>query len=268
MRRRCRPLLGTFVEIVAEQDQAVEAAFAAVGRVHRLMSAHEPDSDVSRINRAAHCEWVAVDAWTAAVIERALYWWEQSEGAFDVLEAGKAAIDGDLLPRHPDQPLPVSDDMSVLELENSRVRLSLPATIDLGGIAKGFAVDRAVDALRAGGALAGLVNAGGDMRGFGGDWPVQVRDPATQRPVAEIGLNDRALASSASIDGSMLHICNPDERWRSVTVCAPIAIDADALTKIVLAASPVAAKCLRHAEAQAFGITVDGTVEALPLEKA
>ena len=71
--RRARPLLGTFVEIEVagatepEMADAVDAAFAAVAEVHRLMSFHDPDSDISRLNREAHVRPLAVHAWTYAV---------------------------------------------------------------------------------------------------------------------------------------------------------------------------------------------------------
>src|SRR2546423_9578278 len=84
MHSRCRPLLGTLVEVTADREDAIEAAFAAVEQVHRLMSAHEQDSDVSRINRFAHLRPVEVHDWTARVIERGLVWAKRSEGAFDV----------------------------------------------------------------------------------------------------------------------------------------------------------------------------------------
>src|SRR5438552_4284069 len=106
MHSRCRPLLGTLVEVTADREEAIEAAFAAVDKVHRLMSAHEPDSDVSRINRFAHLRRVEVHDWTARVIERALFWSKRSAGAFDVVRAGKAAVEDGRLPRHADQPQP------------------------------------------------------------------------------------------------------------------------------------------------------------------
>ena len=263
MLRRCRPLLGTFVEVTAERESAIEAAFAAITRVHRLMSAHEDGSDVSRINRAGHGTPVLVDDWTAAVLRRALFWWKQSDGAFDVLRAGKSAIAGNRLPLHADQPFPTAEDASSLELNDQLVRLHEAATIDVGGIAKGFAVDRAVDALRAHGSAAGLVNAGGDMSGFGPGWPVRIHDPASGIPRAEVLLTNRAIATSALIDGTMEHICNPGERWTSATVCAATAMDADALTKIVLTGSPRTPECLAQAAAEAFCLNEDGTVEPI-----
>src|SRR5438093_9932596 len=100
MPRRCRPLLGTFVELTADREDAIEAGFPAINQVHRLMSAHEPDSDVSRINRFAHLRAIEVHEWTARVLERALFWSKRSAGAFDVVRAGKAAVDRGLIPHH------------------------------------------------------------------------------------------------------------------------------------------------------------------------
>jgi FAD:protein FMN transferase len=251
------------VEIAAERESAIEAAFGAVTRVHRLMSAHQYESDVSRINRAGHRTPVLVDGWTAAVLRRALYWWKQSDGAFDVLRAGKSAVGGNRLPRHADQPMPTAGDSSTLELHDHLVRLHEPATVDLGGIAKGFAVDCAVDALRAYGTAAGLVNAGGDMRAFGPGLPVQINDPVYGIPRAEVLLTNRAIATSALIDGTMEHIYSWEERWTSATVCAATAMDADALTKIVLTGSPKTPKCLAQATAEAFCLNRDGTVEPI-----
>ena len=69
---RCRPLLGTFVEVTAENADIIDAAFAAIARVHALMSAHEPDSELSRLNRHAHRAPVEVSAETTEVLDRAL----------------------------------------------------------------------------------------------------------------------------------------------------------------------------------------------------
>jgi thiamine biosynthesis lipoprotein len=60
--------------VAADDDEAIEGAFAEIEVVHRLMSAHEPQSDVSRINRIAHFEPVEVHEWTARVLKRSLFW--------------------------------------------------------------------------------------------------------------------------------------------------------------------------------------------------
>src|SRR5438445_9955130 len=194
MPSRCRPLLGTFVEVTADREDAIEAAFSAVERAHRLMSAHEPDSDVSRINRFAHIRPVEVHDWTARVIRRALFWSKRSEGAFDVVRAGKMTLERGLLPRHADQPSSHASHWTWLEIQGASLRLRSPGCIDLGGIAKGFAVDRAVDVLGKAGCERGLVNAGGDLRGFGREpWPVTIIDPLSRRHMVAIDLDNEAL---------------------------------------------------------------------------
>ncbi len=268
MLKRCRPFLGTFVEVTAGREEAIDAAFAAIARVHRLMSAHEPDSDVSRINRFAHIDPVQVDPWTALVIERALFWSKRSEGSFDVVRAGRAAIDRERLPRHPDQPRPLASHWSSLEIQGSSARLLKPGCVDVGGIAKGFAVDRAVDALREAGCARGLVNAGGDIGGFGREpWPVHVVHPLTRQPIASVDLSDSALATSAGLPSgqglSFHHLDGEEPRWISISVHARTACDADALTKIVWKSGERAAALLDQADATAFAVTREGRIQAM-----
>src|ERR1700730_4713413 len=91
--RRARPLLGTFVEIavagatIPAMQAAVEAAFAAVATVHRLMSFHEATSDVSRLNRDAWSGAIPVHEWTYQVLDTALDLNRRSDGMFDVAVA-------------------------------------------------------------------------------------------------------------------------------------------------------------------------------------
>ena len=260
MPRRCRPLLGTYVEIEAASEAAIEAGYAAIATVHRLMSAHEADSDLSRVNCFAHLGPVRVHPWTALVLERALFWAKESQGAFDPVRAGKAAIENGYLPRHPGQPEPVAAHWSWLELQGRSVRLLKPGCIDLGGIAKGFAVDRAIEALRRAGADRGLVNAGGDMAAFGArPWPVQIADPLTRSPRIEIALDNEALATSAVVVGA-------DRRWLSASVRARSAMDADALTKVLLSGSTRTHRCLDLARATGLRIACDGSIEEVSCE--
>jgi thiamine biosynthesis lipoprotein len=152
-----------------------------------------------------------------------------------------------------------------MEVTGSSVRLLKPACIDLGGIAKGFAVDRAVSALKAGGCSLGLVNAGGDIAGFGPQpWPIQVVQPESRAAIANVAVCNGAVATSSLLpDGTAGHLPEIDSQLASATVCAPAAIDADALTKIVLSGSPLAARCLRLADAQAFALGRDGKIRAI-----
>lgn len=233
------------------------------------MSAHDPQSEVSQINRFAHLRPVPVSEWTSLVIKRALSWSHRSAGRFDVIRAGRVALDSGALPRHSNQPLPADADWTSVSVSTSAVSFEQPACLDLGGIAKGFAVDRAIDALKAAGLSRGLVNAGGDMRGFGADaWPVTVIDPANRRALASISLVNCALATSAGLlvtTGALAfdHLPDRDRRWTSVTVRARLACDADALTKIVLSGAPQTSRCLGRVDAEAFVIGVGGSIEAV-----
>jgi thiamine biosynthesis lipoprotein len=267
-------LLGTFVELLSDREDAIEAAFLAIARVHRLMSAHEPDSDVSRINRFAHCKSVEIDGWTARVLERALFWSKESESAFDIVRAGKAALDREWLPRHADQPRPEVAHWTWLRLVGTAVHLPKPACLDLGGIAKGFAADRAIEAMKAAGATRGLVNAGGDIASFGEQpWTVEIPHPATRRPAIALPLLNQALATSAfqpSGGGELSdrHLVGCDGSWISASVRAPTAMDADALAKILLADSSRAARCLAIARANGLRIRRDGRIETVEAVEA
>jgi len=250
MIRRARPLLGTIVSISADAKPAhVEAAFAAVERVHALMNFHSRDSDVARINRAGHRTSVRVDPWTFAVLAQAIRISRRSEGAFDVVVPGTGARHSDI----------------VLET-GCRVRLRRKASIDLGGIAKGFAVDAAIDTLEASGAKGGSANAGGDLRFFGvWEGPVRVRAPgAPATAVCLPPVRQRAFATSAAYFGARLsdpRTGRPSGLDWSVTVAAATCLVADALTKAVALLGPLGS-LLKTFDASAFAVDADGQLHA------
>lgn len=257
--RRCRPWLGTLVEIEADSDAAIEAGFAAVGEVHRLMSAHDPMSELSRINRG---ERVSLSPHLLTVLERALFWFRLSDGAFDPAVAGRRALAREALPLHPGQSRPGPAGLSSLAIDDGHAWLTSTACLDLGGIAKGHAVDAAAAAMRAAGARTGLVNAGGDLFAFGNPQPVDIVDPQTREPRLRVMLVDRALATSAGLSSEKGlrsdHL--PSGRFQSVTVEAARAIDADALTKIVWAGHSRLSELLSFADARVVAISADGSV--------
>ncbi len=275
--RRCRPLLGTFVEVTAwgepaRLDRAVDAAFAAVTRVQTLMSFHDPASELSCLNREAACRAVTVDAWTSHVLATAKEIAGASDGAFDPTVAPVLQRWGLL----PDLPLRKPGGWRDLELlSGHQVRFGRPLTLDLGGIAKGFAVDCAVAALQANGAESGLVNAGGDLRAFGPRaQPVQLRDPGSPGRLAHgFRLQNAALATSAptfsrSEGGGIVvsHLVDPATGSAfvahvSVSVRAPTCLLADALTKVVFFGGPGAESVLARYDAEAFVLAA----EAMPL---
>jgi len=276
---RARPLLGTIVALRVEGaagwiDDAVARAFDAVADVQRLMSFHDPDSELSQLNRlAAHApQSVGVATWR--VLRAALALARASEGRFD------PTIGGRLVAWH-QLPAPAVADVDPaatwrdVELgRDRRVRFRRPLWLDLGGIAKGYAVDRAIAVLRAEGMRAGVANAGGDLRAFGDALEVvhvrEPNDPARSRPL--LHLRDGAVATSAgyfSTRGG--HSALVDTRGDgslgrdvSVTVCAPRALWADALTKVVLSDSEAAVPLLQQLHAHAALLGRDGACRILP----
>jgi FAD:protein FMN transferase len=290
--RRARPLLGTFVEIAVAggtpdaTEEAIEAAFSAVATVHRLMSFHETGSDVSRLNREAASGAVRVRDWTYQVLEAAGDLHQRSGGMFDISVAPALQRLG-LLPDVPGViALMASGEREknargggahdrVQLLPDNRVRFADPSVkVDLGGIAKGFAVDRAVEALRRHGIAEGLVNAGGDLSVFGPHiHAIDIRDPRQpDRPLCRVALVHAALASSASrfdsvrshhaLDSAVIDpsIMMPARSVIGATVCAPCCTIADALTKVVMNSAEAAGPMLEHYGADALLVSAHGEV--------
>jgi thiamine biosynthesis lipoprotein len=249
--RACRPLLGTYVEIRVEHPDAdaatvaVDAGFAAISRVQRLMSVFDPDSDLGRINRLADREPVAVDPWTREVLELALALHMESGGLFDCGVAPRPAESG--LPPAPGAAPPGSTLANLHFTDDGRVAFGAPTRLDLGGIAKGYAVDRAAAAILAAGANGGTINAGGDLRVVGAaEEAIHLRDPGNPQRLHFAGLlRDGACATSATYYSRRRHagrevsaLVDPRTRRplatrQSFTVIAPRCAVADALTKVL-----------------------------------
>jgi len=258
---RARIALGTLVEISLPRSEATPerfaAAFSVVDRIHALMSAHSADSDIARIAREAHRRAVTVDRDTFDVLRMARRLEDLSAGVFDVRVASA------LLPAQSPAVKPLGGSL-VLERE-CRVRATSPVMLDLGGIAKGYAVDRAVAVLRATGASSGVVNAGGDLRIFGDEfWQyVHVRHP--RRPTFAIALGEArqiAVATSGGYYGGTVVDPRNERLLRlktSVTVASARCAVADALTKIVALAPARAPALLARFRAQAWIVLAHGT---------
>jgi thiamine biosynthesis lipoprotein len=279
-------LLGTIVEIRAASSDpqldlhlAVDAAFAAIERMQTLMSYHDPGSELSRINRAAACSAQRVEPDTYAVIESALRFAALSDGAFDPC-IGQHLERWGYLPASAASPDPrqaVGGTWRDVELLcRSRVRFARPLRLDLGGIAKGYAVDRAIQVLQTAGAEEMVVNAGGDMRVAGSrEHTIRVRHPqAPHLSAAALTLSNAALATSAAYysrrrapAGEISALLDPrSARPYVASGCVSVRADhcmtADALTKVVLFAPPrLAERALAACGAQAF-VQPDGKLQS------
>ena len=274
--RRARPALGTFVEITARGDNearlhdAIDRAFDVIARVDRKMSFHHSDSDVSRINREAFQRKVTVDPWTWRVLQAAQRLSHESDGIFDITVARKL-MQWKYLPRHYRNVSKGNWRDIVLE-KNRTVRFRNRVVVDLGGIAKGFAIDRAVKALKCAGVRSGVVNAGGDLRVFGlRSELVHLRHPdEPMRPAGAISLRERALASSGiyfaqkrhgkAVISSLLdgRTCRSSRKLISVSVAASVCMIADALTKIVFAVGAKSVPLLARYDADVLLLERDG----------
>jgi thiamine biosynthesis lipoprotein len=272
---RARPALGAIVIVrasfrdPAQARPAIDAAFEQIALVHRLMSFHEPESDLSRLNREAALRETEVHPRTFEVLAFAVALAEASDGAFDPSIGGLAVAAGALpTPDGDRQPDPGATWRDVeLNPERSAVRFSKPLWLDLGGVAKGYAVDLAVEALRANGAAQASVNAGGDLRLAGPDAElVHLRcDERLSGAMPVLEIQDAAVASSSSAaDPAFAAGIHVDGRTRApvmahrfVTVVAPTCMTADALTKPVLADAEASDHLLRRYGAHAFSTSPD-----------
>ena len=233
--RRLRVAMGTWVAIEATHERpsallpAIDAAFAAVLEIERLMHPWRPGSDVARINAGQIRVPIELHPSTWELLALAQRISESSEGVFD--------------PCLPNRPGCISN----VELTPARqIVCYAPVAIDLGGIAKGYAVDRAVAVLRAHGCHAGLVNAGGDVRVYGSRSEQITLRLGTTAGVGSVELWDESLAA-AEVDAPGRppeHQGHYDRRKggrprsSSAAVIAQEAAIADALVKCALLCDP------------------------------
>jgi thiamine biosynthesis lipoprotein len=270
------PVMGTDVTFTiwtndpARAEPAFVAAYAEIQRIELLMTdwerpGQEP-SDVVRINKAAGKSAVKVSDETLAVIEESLDMSRRSGGAFDITFAamhGLWKFDEDLDPTVPPasaiaerrklinwRDVEVDKKGKTVKLRRAGMRMGL------GGIAKGYAVDKCADVLRAAGFRDFMVQAGGDLFVSGSkgpkSWMVGVRDPRG-RPedvIATMPIQDQAFSTAGDYERTFVlggrryhHIIDPKTGYpatasRGVTILAPTAFLADALDDAVFIIGP------------------------------
>ena len=254
-------MLGTFVTVTvyaptrAEGISVISAAFDEFRRVDALMSIHRPDSELSGLNARAAAEPVPVSADLFRVIGKAEEISERSEGSFDITIRPLAELWGFIWKEYR---LPTEEELkAVLPRVNYRLVdlcrekhtvhfLAAGVSLDLGGIAKGYAVDCAIEKLRSLGIANALVKAGGDLRAIGAppgrtNWVVQLEDPRKGGQRVQVPLRDAALSTSGNYENSFElngvrfgHILNPRtgrpvQGVADCTVIAPTCVESDAL---------------------------------------
>jgi thiamine biosynthesis lipoprotein len=260
----------------------VDRAFDEVDRVDRLMSHYKPESPISLLNREAASRPIEVDAELFNFVARALRYSEDSAGAFDITVGplmkawgffngeGRLPSDAELeaARRH------VGAAHVTLNRDTRTISFDEPGVeLDLGGIAKGYAVDRAVQILRRGQVAAALVSAGGStIYGLGAPpghdgWNVAIQDPLDSRKAAtSVHLKDRALSVAGTSEKSFQadgvtysHIMDPRtgrpvQGVLTVAVLASSGTGGDALDDALFVLGPERSRAYlkRLADSEAF----------------
>ncbi|HKI48618.1 MAG TPA: FAD:protein FMN transferase [Desulfobacteria bacterium] len=266
--RRTQFIMGTLVEItVSHSDpdviQAVTTqAFDEMTHIEQLMSTYLPDSEISRINRAAGKEAIPVSPEVEEVIREGIYWSEKSNGAFDITVEPLVYLWGfdgekEIIPSENTLSKTASlVNYKDIEIKDHTVRLKRRGmAINVGGLAKGYAVDRAISILR-GKVKNGIVNAGGDLFAFGQKseqtpWNIGLQHPRKpQELLAAFAVENQAVATSGDYqryfikDGIRYHHIfdpktgKPARLMISATIITTEVMDADALATAVFVMGP------------------------------
>ena len=238
-------------------EQGIEAVMREMHRIDETMSPYLESSELARINREAHLQAVKVSAELFELIDRSIAFSELTHGAFDITFASVGFLYDYRRGKRPDQAQLqtatglINYQNLVMNAEAHTVGFTRPGVrIDLGGIAKGYAVDRCIQLLQTLGIRNALVTAGGDSRmigdRWGRPWTIGVRDPRrTDGVVALLPLEDVAVSTSGDYERYFddegvryHHIIDPQSgdsarELQSVTIIGPDATTTDALSTSV-----------------------------------
>ena len=271
---RSQPHLGTCVDIhitapLSDNDLLVLStqAYAEIARIHNTMSFHEDASELSKINSLAHKRPVEISSCMHTVLLHALTLSALTEGAYDITVARDIVKLGGLPERFCGC---VSASWQNVMLTKGQITFTKSAVIDLGGIAKGYAVDCAANSLMEAGLPIEqfVINAGGDIRML--KWNnqhINIRHPdrKTKDTFLELPMLGPAVATSAP-HYTAQHSLIMDPKTRepvpntdSVSVFAPTCMAADALTKVAIMDTGCAS-ILKTYSASAVSIDTDGFI--------
>lgn len=221
-----RPLMGTLVKftLCAEDEekatQAAEAAFAEIERLENLLSSWNPQSEISQINKAGANKWTQVSPETLEVIAKSLQLSKESYGAFDITIGALNRIwRMHETPRVPTiqeikATLPLVD-YTQIQLEMRRTSSVMlkrrGMELDLGGIAKGYILEKAYKILLRKGIDNGLIDGGGDIYCWGlkpdkSKWEIGVIDPLSiSTYLAVLRVSNKAVFTSGDYERKFVH---------------------------------------------------------------
>ena len=248
-------LFGSYVKIKVlepnrlKANQAVEKALSEMARLDSLFSLYNPASEINQINRLGKGK-LSKDF--KNLLAKSLEVSEKSNGAFDItvlplIQYWKGYFKSEKIPDNLELKHQLKlVDYRKIKIENDSVFLPESFKIDLGGIAVGYSIDRAVEILKQAGIKTGLIDAGGDIMGFGDrKWKVAVKNPRGEGLLRTFSIQNRGIATSGDYEKFFMkdgiryhHIMNPKTGYPawgccSVTVIAPDAITADAYSTTI-----------------------------------
>ncbi len=267
-----RLVMGTFARVVVvakDTDTArrcIENAFTEIDRVDELMSDYKSDSEISLVNTNAAEKAVKVSKSTFEILQRSVKFSRLTDGAFDItvgplVDLFRLAKESQIAPGQEEiekAKSKVGYEKLILDRKNKTVQFTIEGMrLDLGGIAKGYAIDKAIEAIQEAGAIGAMVDIGGDIRCFGvpakgkDRWLIGLQDPNLPRDtpgpslVLTLRIADGAIATSGDYQQFVLiegkkysHIIDRQtgtstEGLSSVTIIADNATNADALATAV-----------------------------------
>ncbi len=260
---KTRSLMDTIVTISVvssnetDASESIDRAFEKMYHINDMMNIHDENSEISLLNSKG--DLYDADPELVYVIQRSGYHYEQSGGAFDI--SIKPLLDLWASKYSPGGPYtdPTTEEIneslmlvnySYIDIQGNDIRLDDGMGLTLGGVAKGYAVDKAVESLVSDGINSGFVNAGGDGRYFGIKpdgtyWTVGLQDPEKSSDhVVMMDVRDMAVATSGNYEryfnesARISHIADPrtgypSQTLISATVLANNAMDADAFSTAV-----------------------------------
>jgi thiamine biosynthesis lipoprotein len=292
-----RLVMGTIAHIIAvapdqrTANKSIEAAFEQLRDIEALMSYHKDNSELANVNRNAYKAPVKVSSQTFEVLQKSIEFSSLSDGAFDItvgplMDLWRSAAEANSVPsdsKLAEVRAKVGYQKLILDANERTVRFALEGMkLDLGGIAKGYAIDKAIEAIQNCGVTGALVDVGGNIRCFGTPpkgkthWQIGLQDPNASKddinienPILVLKLTDAAIATSghyrrfALIQGKKYsHIIDTktgssSDKLASVTIIAKDATTADALSTavIVLGAEKGLALIKKLPETEAILIT-------------
>ena len=250
-----RMMLGPIVELTSADKRAAEIAFKEIARIENLLSRYKEQSEVARLNAQGR---ISASQETLYLFEKAGEFWQASQGAFDITVAPLLALWGfyGLDFRVPDS-AEIEEARRLIGFDKIKINGNIiefneiGMQVDLGGIAKGYAVDSAIKKLRRAGINSALINAGGDVYCLGDKngkpWRIAVKAGAKRGFADYLKLKDQAVATSGdyekyfSYNGKHYsHILDPrsgrpaDSGISSVSVIAADCLTADALATSIM----------------------------------